>query len=308
MVDELHENKRKEAAERWKGTTSGTEGMHRVLGRLIRLVGLRTVYAIAALFVVPVAVIINSSSRKAIYKFHRKSGRSKLEAVVSMWKSHFVFSRVVIDRFAAFAGIRFDMEIEGYDYFGRLVDEPEGFAQLSSHTGGYEMAGFFLKSNQKPIKVLVFGGEKESIRKGRQNLFKNTNVSMIFAEGDGSMAHVFEMNRALDDGEILSMPADRLFGSSKSFIIPFLGEPARFPQGPFMVVASKNVPAIFVAVMREKTKKYRVIVHPLEWKAGDLKLPVKKRAEIIARQYAEILENTVKRYPFQWFNFYDFWT
>ena len=45
------------------------------------------------------------------------------------------------------------------------------------------------------------------------------------------MGHLFEINAALANGEVVSMPSDRVFGSDKHLAIDFLGEKAKFPYG-----------------------------------------------------------------------------
>ena len=36
-------------------------------------------------------------------------------------------------------------------------------------------------------------------------------------------------------------------------------------------------------------------------------LPRHERPQDLARQYAEHIERMAREYPYQWFNFYDFW-
>ena len=62
-----------------------------------------------------------------------------------------MFSQVVIDRFAMYAGKHFEVRIEGYEHFQHLSNQKEAFIQLSSHIGNYEMAGYTLTSKEKTI-------------------------------------------------------------------------------------------------------------------------------------------------------------
>ncbi len=173
-------------------------------------------------------MIVNSKARNAIYGFYRKGMNfGKARAVWMTYKNHCAFSQVVIDRFAMYAGKKFRIKVEGYDLFKGLCEDPEGFIQLSSHIGNYEIAGYSLPTEEKRFNALVFGGEKESVMTNRNRLFKGNNIRMISMQPD--MSHLFEINKVLADGEILSMPADRIFGSQKNFRIPFLGSDAKFP-------------------------------------------------------------------------------
>ena len=118
------------------------------------------------------------------------------------------------------------------------------------------------------------------------------------------MSHLFVIDQALSDGEILSMPADRVFGSQKSFSIDFLGAKAKFPQGPFLLAAMRNVPMLFVSVMKTAATKYYISVRRIECKVtGSTRI----KAENLAGQYVSLLEETVRKHPAQWYNYFDFW-
>ena len=59
-------------------------------------------------------------------------------------------------------------------------------------------------------------------------------------------------------------------------------------------------------VMKEGVRRYRAYVTRIgERLSADL-API-KRAEAMAVEYAALLEKMVRKYPSQWFNFYDFW-
>ncbi len=289
--------------DKWAGTTYGNGWMHRWLIRILRVTDVRLLYAFASVFVVPPTLLVNASARRAIYGyFRRRWGYGPVKAAWMTVRNHCAFSQVVIDRFAMYAGKRFRIDIEGYENFLRLVGGPAGFVQLSSHIGNYEIAGYSLAVENKRFNALVFGGEKASVMANRNRMFSGNNIRMIPMSAD--MSHVFMMDAALADGEILSMPADRIFGSQKSYEIDFLGAPARFPQGAFLLAAVRNVPVLFVAVMKQSPTSYRIVVKEIPAPAGGR---AKERARALAEAYVTELEDVVRQYPTQWYNYFDFW-
>lgn len=287
----------------WVGTTYGNEWMHKWLIRFLRVANVRLLYLFAFVFIVPPTLAINIKARKAIYRFYRQGfGYGRLKSCWMTYKNHCSFSQVVIDKFAMYAGKKFKITIDGYDRFLSLSDQPTGFVQLSSHIGNYEIAGYSLVAKTKRFNALVFGGEKESVMANRSKMFKGNNIRMIPMTAD--MSHLFVIDRALSDGEILSMPADRVFGSQKSFLMDFMGAKARFPQGPFLIAAMRNTPVLFVSVMKTAVTAYHISVCQLESKSvGTLRT----KAEDMAAQYVRILEQTVRKNPGQWYNYFDFW-
>ena len=132
-------------------------------------------------------------------------------------------------------------------------------------------------------------------------MFRQTNVSMIAARED--LSHLFQINNALADGQIVSMPGDRVFGAKRTVRSLFFGESAAFPVGPFSLALQRDVPVLFVMVMKEGRRRYHVYAEELK-AAGQTRA---ERLQSLADAYARMLERTVRRYPDQWFNFYDFW-
>lgn len=287
----------------WAGTTYGSGFMHRWLIRVLKVMDVRLLYGFAFVFVVPPAMVVNRKERKAIYSFYRdRFGYGCLKACWMTYKNHCAFSQVVIDRFAMYAGKKFKISIDGFELFRSLTEQPSGFVQLSSHIGNYEIAGYSLVAEGKRFNALVFGGEKESVMANRNRMFREKNIRMIPMSSD--MSHLFVVDRALADGEILSMPADRVFGSPKSFPIDFFGEKARFPQGAFLLAAMREVPMLFVSVMKTGPRAYGITVRRITDCADGT---ARERALYMARQYVGLLEETVRRHPAQWYNYFDFW-
>lgn len=287
----------------WKGTTYGNGWMHRWLIRFLKVTDVRLLYLFASVFVVPPTMLVNAEGRRAISSFFRlRFKRGKLRALWETYCNHCAFSQVVIDKFAMYAGKKFAITISGYEKFQQLSERPEGFVQLSSHIGNYEIAGYSLHSSKR-VNALVFGGEKGSVMANRSRLFEGNNIRMIPVMTD--MSHLFAVDNALSDGEIVSMPADRVFGSQKAFEVEFLGEKARFPQGPFLLAAVRGVPLLYVSVMKSGLRSYHITCERIDIPST---LPsTRAKAHAVAESYASLLETTVRRHPRQWYNYFDFW-
>lgn len=195
------------------------------------------------------------------YRYFRKRlGYSRFRAAWCTYRNHCLFGTVVIDRFAMFAGRKFDLKIEGYENFLRLAEQENGFMILSSHIGCYEVAGYSLVAKTKRFNALVFGGEKATVMEGRREKLKNNNIRIIPVTSD--MSHLFLVNEALSNHEIVSMPADRIVGSAKTLTVNFLGAKARLPMGPFSVATMRELNVIAVNVMKTSFKGYTVYVSP----------------------------------------------
>lgn len=286
----------------WVGTTYGNGWMHLWLVRVLRLMDVRLLYAFSAIFVVPVCLLLNDS-RRIIYRYFRE--RHQYGCWKAAWQTyvnHCMFSQVVIDRFAMYAGKRFQIDIDGNHHFQQLIARPEAFIQLSAHIGNYEIAGYTLEVKNKPFNALVFYGEKESVMQQRGEMFADTNVRMIPVSED--MNHLFQIDHALQEGEVVSMPADRLWGSKKTISVTLLGAEASLPIGPFSIATIRGLDVLAVNVMKSSTKRYHIYATPLTY---DKQAPRKQQIQELATAYATELERMLKMYPAQWYNYFPFW-
>lgn len=276
--------------------------MHKELIRLLRHIDTRVFYAFVAVFVIPVCLLLNPSRGIAYRYFRQRIGYGRLKSAWKTYVNHCLFGQVVIDKFAMYAGRKFHVEIENYEQFQNLATRKEGFVQLSAHIGNYEIAGYSLISREKAFNALVYAGEKESVMQNRNKMFAGTNIRMIAIRPD--MSHLFEIDEALTEGQIVSMPADRINGSPKHIELDFLGAKAGFPLGPFSIATLRGLNVLAVNVMKTSLTSYKIYVTPLLY---DKRAPRQEQIKQLSRAYVAELEKRVRQYPAQWYNYFEFW-
>lgn len=289
-------------AKKWKGTTFGTAWMHEKLIAMLRHVDVRVFYVFTFVFVVPFCLLLGKSGRIIYHYLRSRQGLSVARAVWQTYYNHWLFSQVVIDKFAMYAGYHFAVDVEGYEHYKHLEAQPEAFVQLSSHIGNYEIAGYTLRAVNKRFNALVFGGEKSSVMQERNRLLEKDNIHLIAVQAD--MSHLFELNAALANNECVSMPADRLFGSAKSVNVNFLGAEAQLPYGPFRVATMRTLNVLAVNVMKTSLLRYKIYVTPLTY---DKSASVADRVQQLANAFVAQQERMLRLYPAQWYNYFDFW-
>ena len=87
----------------------------------------------------------------------------------------------------------------------------------------------------------------------------------------------------------------------------FLGQPAPFAEGPFILAGILECP-IFLLFCIKESEQHNIYLEPF---AESLKLPRKNRQQALQntiQRYAERLEHYCLKAPYQWFNFFDFWS
>lgn len=267
-----------------------------------RFLSLRIYYAIVAVVVV-FYMLFNHKGYLSMYHFYRRRfNYPPVKSFLYVYRNHYAFGQIIVDRFAAYAGKRFGFEVDGQEMLDELTSASEGFVQLGSHVGNCEIVGYLLTFRNKRLNALIFGGETQTVMQNRNRMFADRNVNLIPVKGD--MSHIFLLNDALGRGEVVGMPADRMFGSTKSVECRFFGATARFPIGPFLLAVQRDVDATALFVMKESAKKYKVYVRKI---SADRRLSKKERIAAMGQQFADELERIVRAYPTQWFNYYEFW-
>lgn len=288
----------------WSGRTDGSSRMQSWLIALLRWTDVRVIYFFMA-FAIPFYMIFNRKGYKAMKNYFERRGDRGLKTVWHIFRNHFVFGEVIIDRFAVYAGRKFHFENDGKEAVEECFYKSGGLLMLSSHTGNYELAGCTLTSGNKRVHALVYAGETEAIMKSRDKVLGGHSTDMIPVMSD--MSHIFMMNAAIDEGDVVSMPADRLLGSKKSFPCRFMGDDACLPAGPFVFAAQKEIPVFAVFVMKQRATHYHLIVRRIDDETTAAETTIRGRAAKLANNYAAILEKVVDKYPYQWFNYFDFW-
>ena len=279
----------------WTGRTDGMPWMHRALIRILRLANVRIAYAIMDVVIV-FYMIFAHFYYISIYHYFRQCHNKAIFA--SIWHTYLTFrqfGQVVIDRFAVYAGQHFDFEIEGNEAVEQAMHNGNGCIMLSSHVGNYEMAGYFLKPTRR-MHVLMFGGDKDTVMENRKRMFAANGIGIITPADDWS--YLYQINDTLSSGDMLTLMADRNFGSDKTITCDVMGKPAKLPLGPFaMAGLYKEASIIAVFVMKDSAHKYHIYVRQLH----------AKNKNEYATLFAAELTDIIKRYPHQWYNFFEFW-
>ncbi len=285
----------------WSGKTDGLPWMQKSLVVMLRFLPMWLLYGIMAL-VLPFYMIFGKGFR-ATFVYYRNAFHSGcFKSCLYVYKNYFQFGQVVLDRFAYYAGKKFRITVDGMELFREMERRPEGFVTFSAHVGNYEMAGYALATELKTMNALVYAQESEVVMNNRKSQFDSHRIRMVPVAPD--MSHLFALNAALDEGNIVSVPVDRIYGSQKCAEIPFFGRMAKFPLGGFALAAQKGVDALSIFVMKESYCAYHVYVQPVGY---DKAAPRQERAMQLGRNYVAQLERILKIYPTQWYNYFDLW-
>ncbi|WP_179375085.1 LpxL/LpxP family acyltransferase [Winogradskyella wichelsiae] len=288
-------------AKEWEGKSRGSVLGYKIFVFCIKKLGLRTAYFVL-IFVAFYFCFFAKNSTKSIYYYFRKRRQySRFKSVISIYKSYFVFGQTIIDKIAISSGLRnkFTYNFDGIDHLNTVLKSKNGGILISAHIGNFEIAEYFLNELEEnvTISLLTTDAEHGDIKAYLESVTKKSNIKFIIIKDD--LSHIFEINAALSRNEIICITGDRYVKPSKYLAHNLFGQEALFPAGPFLLGSRLRVPVIFVYVMKETTTRYHLYARIADFK---------KRDQIaLLKSYTESLEWMLKKYPLQWFNYFDFW-
>ena len=290
---------------RWQGKSKGTPLGYRIFVFVIRTFGLAPAYLLLR-FVACYYLLFSWSSSKHIYRYFRHFHHyPALKSCVSIYRNYFIFGQTLLDKIVVMAGIdnEFTYEFDGEDNLRDIVKGGRGGILLSAHVGNWEAAGHLLRRLDTRVNVVMYDAEHQQIKEYLQQVTGGRNLNVILIRPD--MSHVYAMGEALQKNELICLHADRFLEGNKTILRTFLGEEAHFPQGPFLLSSSFKVPVSVVFAFKESPTHYHFYgSETIERSSDESKVDFMDR---LLTSFVNELEQKVKLYPEQWFNYFNFW-
>jgi predicted LPLAT superfamily acyltransferase len=119
---------------------------------------------------------------------------------------------------------------------------------------------------------------------------------------------VLTLKEAVEAGRMVGIMADRALATDRAVVVDFLGGRARLPVGPWQLAHALQVPVILGFGVYHGGNRYTA---HFELFAESVRLPREQREAAItalAQRYAQRLEQHLRGAPYNWFNFYDYWS
>jgi len=283
----------------WEGKSVGPETGYKIFIYLIRKIGINVAYFLLV-FVSFYYFVFNQKQTQIIYRYFRKKHNySILKGLISTYRNNFIFGQTLIDKVAIAAGLenKFTYEFDGVENIHQLAKDESAGIMISAHVGNFELAQHFMHGFDKKIHLVTTDDEREAIKSLLDSVMAKPKVGFIIVKDD--MSHIFDIHKTIEDKQIICFTGDRFFPGTKTMESVFINEKAKFPAGPFLLSSRLNTPVLFVYVMRERNRHYHLYARKAEFKNRD--------AQSLLESYTQSIEKILKKYPLQWFNYYDFW-
>lgn len=199
----------------------------------------------------------------------------------------------------------FDIEIVGTELINQHLEHGRGILLFGAHLGSFEaLRATGRHSTQRSVCMLMHADNARKINSVLNAINPASSQDMLPL---GQLDSMLRLRDRLDAGHLIGVLADRHPGNNGVRHLPFLGDPAPFPNGPFRLAAILRRPVLFMSGVYLGGNRYRICFSPLtdfthiEHHERDVTIAAAQAA------YAKLLEARCRETPYNWFNFFDFW-
>lgn len=279
---------------------------------LIRTIGLYCGRGAARLVLYPITLYFylrRGHERRCVRSyFDRLQGRPG-----SAWQVMHVihnFAATLLDRvFMLSRGVdKFEVECDSVHVLQDCLAKQRGMLLIGSHFGSFEVLRALFMEDKRPVdlRIVLDKQQTPSLTRLLEELAPEISNAVIDISRGGAQA-VLAMSETVQDGGVVGLLADRARAGERCIDVPFLGAPAPFPVMPWQLASVLEVPVVLCFGMYLGGCRYRVVFESFSDK---ISYGRRHRDEILrstVSRYAARLEHYTRTYPYNWFNFHDFW-
>jgi predicted LPLAT superfamily acyltransferase/glycosyltransferase involved in cell wall biosynthesis len=300
----LNHRLQKSTKNNWTGKTRGGKLGNGFLIYVLRFCGRHVGYAFL-FFVAPYFYLFAPRARRGLNEYWRV-----LEPKKGWWVRQFSiirqmyrFGQVLMDRgFQSFHPLsQFQTRPHGMEQILEPLQKKQPLILASAHVGGWDLASAFLNQDglRSQFHMVHYQSKDLTFEKvaGRGEALSHVQSLLTTEEP------VLKIREMLDRGEPVGFMADRATNTHVE-LVPFMGKIAPMDVRPYRIAAACGARVLFTFGFKGRGNEYDLYAFP-----SFLIEPRADRSRALqlrdcAASYAEKLEELVRKYPEQWFNFY----
>ena len=199
-----------------------------------------------------------------------------------------------------------------------LLESGKGALLIGSHLGNMELmrslSSFGENGVEREFSVTAIMEVKatEQFNRTLNQINPGVNFQVVDPSEIGPDTIIMLQER-IDNGGLVVITGDRTSSRSRMRVIreDFLGEKADFPYGVFLLAFLLKVPAYYVFGLRTRTgtlvPRYNMFVEKSLIDFNCTRTERDDRIRLLCREFVQKLEKYCLKFPYQWYNFYNFW-
>ncbi|MCR4578932.1 MAG: hypothetical protein K5681_01150 [Treponema sp.] len=246
----------------------------------------------------------------------------KVPRKISPYRQLLNFSLCVLEKMEGWLGKvnynRIRYEDDDIEELLGLLREGKGAILLTSHLGNMELMRSLQDYNTQlcgrevPVVIIMDMNVSAQFTQTLKELNPNYSMNVVEASNIGPDSMIY-LEEEAEKGALIVIAGDRTSAQNRDKVIrkSFLGKEADFPYGVFLIPALMKIPLYYMFGMRSHMSifKPKYNVH-IEKSLVDFNCPRSEREARISDccgEFVSKLEKFCMMYPYQWYNFFNFW-
>jgi len=272
-------------------------------------------------------LIFNSHARKfarGYQKQLREFTNGKVPKRISAYKQILSFALCLVEKMEGWLGkVSFDRITLQDDDIKELVEHlnrGESALMMVSHSGNMELMRSMhdyaakLCGRKFPVVIIMDMQMSENFTQTLKEINPEYTTNVIDASNFGPESMIL-IQEQIEKGALIVAAGDRtsVHNQEKVIIKSFLGREAKFPYGVFLIPALVKLPVYFMFGMREKLSifnpQYNIFINKSKVDFSNSNRTNREGLiEGCCGEFVEKLEEFCVKYPYQWYNFFNFWS
>ena len=190
-------------------------------------------------------------------------------------------------------------ELVGDDRCERAIALGHGVIIATAHTGGWQMAGRFLRKQHAVDVMIVMQRERDPRAQAMQNAAQGRAGVRVAHIGNDPLEALTLLSHLRRRG-VVAVQIDRRPPGMRCREVPLFGQPFSLPEGPLLLAAVSGAPIVPVFTRRVRYMRYEIHVGEPVFVP---RKPTAAQLDAAARATIGAMERFLRDNPTQWFHF-----
>ncbi len=242
---------------------------------------------------------------------------------ISPYKQIVSFCLCVLEKMEGWLGKFYYKELNTFDddlkTLQAQLEEGKGAILLGSHLGNIELmrslSTFGENGVSKNYSIITIMELKATSQFNQTLKEINPNVNFqVISPSDFGPETIIQLEEQIANGGLVVIAGDRTSPNARNRNLKkmFLGKEASFPYGTFLIPALLKAPVYYVFGMRTRSATLKSVYNLYVEKSAVSfenvqRAEREKRIDELCQEFVLKLEKYCKMYPYQWYNFFNFW-
>lgn len=241
---------------------------------------------------------------------------------ISPYRQILSFSICLLEKMQGWLGKfdfgRIEYQKDDIDILLNQLKENKGALLISSHQGNLELMRSLSENNRQlvghdvPVVAIMETNATKQFNQTLSQINSNFNMNLIDPSQIGPDT-ICTLMDFIEQGALVIISGDRTSARSRDKYLSknFLGKPAPFPYGTFLIPFLLKAPVYYMFGFRSKNSvfnpKYKIYIEKSKINLECSRSERDERISEICSEFIEKVEKFCEVYPYQWYNFFNFW-